>query len=54
MRNCLEERVIGGRGRGWDGRAVGRSPLVSAVAAKSQLGSEESFSVATLEADPEV
>lgn len=54
MRNCLEERVIGGRGRRWDGRAVGRSPLVSAVAAKSQLGSEESFSVARLEADPEV
>ena len=53
-RNCLEERVIGESGRGWDGRAARRSPPVSAVAAKSQLGAEESFSVARLEADPEV
>lgn len=32
---------------------MGRTP-VAAVAAKSQLGAEESFSVARLEADPEV
>lgn len=35
------------------GRAVGGSPGAAVVAAKSQAGAEESFSVTSLEADPD-
>lgn len=58
MRNCLEERVIGERGESgmaglWE-EATPAPSRVAAVAAKSQVGAEEIFSVARLEADPEV